>query len=275
MQEIWINRGYRPDWNRIETPIDTVLLLQFGQSRLWIRRTHFGWALGEPPADVQQAADSARLADPGAFWVAEAEAPADTRWSNYFADEGEHALLAEISLPSKAVAARPEEPLLLPDGESAALTTPIPLELTLTTPGKGRVLTALSSLVLSKSLFGEPDTGEIVYSSPMEVAQREAGSSIPSFCARCDMRVNNISGGTLDISRVCIRVEYLGLFLGDQGFVSDSIIFSFRGQDQASSLAFKRWSETDSLRRIAPPRSTGYGNLIRKSFDFFRSLASY
>lgn len=275
MQEIQMNRGYRPDWNRIETPLDRVLLLKFGQSRRWIRRTHFGWALGEPPTEEQQAADSARLADPGAFRIVEAEAPEDTRWSNYFVDEGENALLAEISLPGKAVAARPEEPLLLPDGESAALTTPLPLELTLTTPGKGRSLTSLSSLVLSKSLFGEPDTGEIVYSSPLEVAQRSAGSEIPSFCARCDMRVNNISGGTLDISRVCIRVEYLGLFLGEQGFASDSIIFSFRGQDQASSLAFKRWTETATLRRIAPPRSSGYGNLIRKSFDFFRSLASY
>lgn len=275
MHEIQMNRGLRPDWNRIDTPPGEILHLTFGQSRLWIRRTRSGWALGQIPAGAQEAADSTQPADPQAFRITDERPPKEVRWSSYFVQEERDFLLAEISLPGKAVAARPEEPLLLPDGETASLTTSIPLELTLVTPGKSRRLASVPALVLSKSLFGEPDTGEIVYSSPLEVAQYAKLSDIPAYCAQCDMRVNNVSGGTLDISRVCIRVEYLGLFLGDQGFVSDSITFSFRGADQASSLAFKRWTESSSLQRVAPPRSTGYGNLIRKSFDFFRNLASY
>ena len=133
----------------------------------------------------------------------------------------------------------------------------------------------IPSIILSKSLFGAPDTGEIVYSSPLEVRPRGIDFSIPDYCARCDLKVQNISGSLLDFSRVCIRVEFLALHLREHTFITDELVFAFRGGEHASSLSFGRRTEAEGYERIAPARITSYSNLIRKSFDFFRSLASY
>jgi hypothetical protein len=262
-------------WNYLPTPPGEVRLLQFGRSRVWISRQESGWRLAMDPAEQYGVTMENHPPLEGSFRFSVEEKPEEPAWSNYFVDDDNDLLVAEVSLPDRPIAAQPLEPILLPDGESAHFTTLIPLILKLKTLKKERSLMTVSSMLLSKNLFGAPDTGEIVYSSPLEVRPCSDELDLPYFCARCDMKVVNVSGEILDFSRICIRVEYLGLYLSSRGFITDDIIFSFRGNEHASSLSFKKKAEGPSVRRVSYPKNLSYSSLIRKSFDFFRNLASY
>ena len=262
-------------WNRLETPMHATRLLRFGGSRVWIERRPTGWRIALEPPQLLEPGEMEEEHGSAIYACTPAEKPEEPAWSSYYVDDAEDALIAEFSLPDKPVAAHPLDPIFLPDGESARFTTPIPLDLKLRSVNGGRELVTVPSMILSKSLFGSPDSGEIVYSSPLKVAPGEEEFDIPVYCACCDLKVQNISGGVLDFSRVCLRVEYLGLYLQDGRFATDGINFAFRGGEHASSLSFSRRSESPNCRRVTPPRITGYGSLIRKSFDFFRSLANY
>jgi hypothetical protein len=275
MKGLFSNSDAGEGWNRIPTPPGEERMLCFGGSRLWILRRETGWALALQSAGLSDSFAEHGLPHEGDLSYGPGSKPEEIPWSDYYVDDPEDWLTAELSLPDKPIAAHPLQPILLPDGEKALFTTPIPLELHLKTARMERELIKVPSMILSKSLFGEPDTGEIVYSSPLEVYHRDAEIIMPGYCARCDMRVLNISGGLLDFSRVCIRVEYLGLYREGRACATDEIIFAFRGAEQASSLSFSRRSESPDCQRLSSPRIAGYGNLIRKSFDFFRSLASY
>ncbi|WP_319562803.1 hypothetical protein [Marispirochaeta sp.] len=262
-------------WNYLSTPPGEVRLLQFGRSRVWICRRESGWRLALDSADQYGVAMENRPPLEGSFRFSVEPKPEDLAWSNYFVNDDNDLLVAEVSLPDRPIAAQPLESILLPDGEAAQFTTLIPLVLNLKTLRKERSLMKVSSMLLSKNLFGAPDLGEIVYSSPLEVRHRTDELDVPYFCARCDMKVVNISGETLDFSRICIRVEHLGLYLSAQGFITDDIIFSFRGNEHSSSLSFKKKAEGPSVRRVSYPQNPSHSSLIRKSFDFFRNLASY
>ena len=275
MKGLFFNSEAGENWNRIPTPPQEEQLLSFGGSQLWILRKQTGWALALQSAGLTDSCADHGLPHEADLSYGPCKKPDDIPWADYYVDDADDWLTAELSLPDKPIAAHPLQPILLPDGEKARFTTLIPLELHLKTGKMERELITVPSMILSKSLFGEPDTGEIVYSSPLEVHHRDAEITIPGYCARCDMRVQNISGGLLDFSRVCIRVEYLGLYRTGRAFATDEIIFAFRGAEHASSLSFNRKTESRGYHRLSSPRIAGYGSLIRKSFDFFRSLASY
>ena len=194
-------------WNYLPTPPGEVRLLQFGRSRVWISRQESGWRLAMDPAEQYGVTMENHPPLEGSFRFSVEEKPEEPAWSNYFVDDDNDLLVAEVSLPDRPIAAQPLEPILLPDGESAHFTTLIPLILKLKTLKKERSLMTVSSMLLSKNLFGAPDTGEIVYSSPLEVRPCSDELDLPYFCARCDMKVVNVSGEILDFSRICIRVE--------------------------------------------------------------------
>ena len=254
-------------WNCLATPPEQERLLRFGNSSIWILRQESGWSLS-----AESTSDGTVPLD--AISYSQAAKPEGKSWSRYFVDEKEDYLTAAFLLPDRPIAAQPKESILIPNGESARFTTLIPLSVKLSTTGNSRPLLTLPSMQLSKTLFGSPDTGEIVYASPLEVWHRSAETEIPAYCARCNLKVINVSGDVLDFSRICIRVEYLGLYLEEGVFVTDGIIFAFRGGEHGSSLSFNR-RIGDSVEKIQPPGIPGYSKLIRKSFDFFRSLTTY
>ena len=255
------------NWNCLATPPDQEQLLRFGNSSIWIMRQESGWSLSAESA-------AGGNVEPSGISYSSAAKPEGRAWSRYFVDEKEDYLTAGFRLPDRPIAAQPKESILIPNGECARFTTLIPLSVQLSTTGNSRALLTLPSMQLSKTLFGSPDAGEIVYASPLEVWHRSTEMEIPAYCARCNLKVINVSGDVLDFSRICIRVEYLGLYLEKGVFVTDGIVFAFRGGEHGSSLSFDR-KTGDGVEKIQPPGIPGYSKLIRKSFDFFRSLTSY
>ncbi len=265
-QKIIEGAGSGTGWNCLDTPPGEEKLLSFGSSRIWILRQENGWSLATESAQMQDSHSGISFSH--------APKPEELTWSRYYVDDPANSLSVDLVLPDRPVAAQPREPILIPHGESAEFTTLIPLNLRLITRENNRTLLSLPSMQLSKTLFGNPDTGEIVYASPMEVHHGGSDFSVPPSCARCDIKVQNVSGSTLDFSRICIRVEYLGLYLEDGIIVTDGIVFAFRGGDNGSSLSFNR-KGGEGIKKIQPPEIPGYSKLIRKSFDFFKSLTSY
>ncbi len=266
--------GSGSGWNCLETPPREEKLLSFGNSRIWILRQENGWSLAAEPAHMQNpSSDVLPGADSGISFTSSSK-PEELTWSRYYVDDPGNSLAADLILPDRPLAAQPKEPILIPNGESAEFVTLIPLNLRLKTMENSRTLLSLPSMQLSKTLFGSPDTGEIVYASPLEVHHGGSDIAVPPSCARCDIKVQNVSGSTLDFSRICIRVEYLGLYLENGTIVTDGIVFAFRGGENGSSLSFTRRNGT-GIEKIQPPEIPGYSKLIRKSFDFFKSLTSY
>ena len=143
------------------------------------------------------------------------------------------------------------------------------------TSGGKRPLTEVATEVLSKTWFGEPQSGELCYSLRSNMRHRLSEVDLLDHLATCPVTIRNASDEPLDFQRFCLRVQHLSLFQGNRGLQTNGVEVIARGGGDrptevnflADSLPGEELGECISAPRVEPAQS-----LLRRSFGKLMSF---
>jgi hypothetical protein len=244
-----------------------------GPLDLWIRRTPADWY-------VAHARDTGReqaLSAPAPLQPAQTNARVDRlTWNRWVAGEEAARVHLVPCLPDRAVVIRPRYPLNVPRGKEVLFFVSIPVWARLLV-GEQESLTLceLPTIVLSKTWFGDPITGELCYSLKTKVLRQIEMVENLAHLAVCPVLIRNQAFADLDFQRICIRVEYLSLYRGQTRLWTNQVEVQFHGEELNSTIItgrgapeFERTAEELTEARLAPERS-----LLKKSFSFLKALS--
>ncbi len=127
---------------------------------------------------------------------------------------------------------------------------------------------------LSRSFFGNPDSGEIAYFLESPLLNRVDEYEQIDSSVYCPMTISNRSDQNLDFDRMIFRVPYLSLYYGEKTLYSTPAVITFRGQDQISQVSFKKnppQYEPD-MKLASSPRISEEKGLLKRSFYFIKTL---
>ena len=194
-------------------------------------------------------------------------------WMRFVTVADDHLRLLP-ALPDKPLVVRPESHVRLLPGRRADFYLRVPLWIRFVgEPKTGNVVFHEEPVVLlSNTWFGDLASGELCYSidSPLF---RAPSSEVDPFSAMCRVAVHNGSAEKLDFTSVCVHVENLNLFEGTGGFLTNDMTVSYRGTDLTSQIVSSDAppSGGEGSRLVCEPRIVVNRNLIRKTFDAFRT----
>ncbi|MDA3809919.1 MAG: DUF432 domain-containing protein [Spirochaetaceae bacterium] len=185
-------------------------------------------------------------------------------------------LFLEPCLPDLPVVIRPESNLSIMSGTvfNTFIEVPITLQITYGSVKKKKLIYEIPIRSLSRSWFGDPDSGEIAYfiDSPMDtkiISKCNAYS-----CIYCPVTIINKSSQILSLERMILRVPYLTIYRGDTRYYSGGTRITYRGQDQVSQIILQKTSPDidDNLQVAALPRLEVDSGVLLKSFYFIKTL---
>ncbi|MBI9097839.1 MAG: DUF432 domain-containing protein [Spirochaetaceae bacterium] len=197
-------------------------------------------------------------------------------YTSRFILDREHHLYLNPSLPDLPVVIKPPVELSILPGCSLKTYVEIPLvlELAYGSIKKKQVLQEYPVKSLSRSWFGDPDSGEIAYylESPMEFDNKTINPD--SCCIQCPVTITNKSSQLLSLERMILRVPYLTLYKGKNSLYSNRTRITYRGQDQVSQIVIQKNPPevNEELKILSLPRQAIDSGLLRKSFYFIKTL---
>ncbi len=257
-------RGY---WSPFQVEQDRIYGFTLGFLHLWIRHTNEDWYLAwwhdENPGTTLE---------PEIIGLESAD---EKEWIRWPAGREELRVRLVPVMPDRPVVVKPETPIRVPAGSGAVFFVNIPLWIKVEV-GRGHPVRLLEvpTVVLSKTWFGDTESGEPCYTLKTRATRSLAMTSPWLNRAACPVYVENLSSTELDFQRLCLHVEYLSLFATGERLVTNAVNVTFRGEEQLSQINFERgapgFSEGASL--LQGPRQQPERNLLRRTFQVLRSL---
>jgi hypothetical protein len=181
-------------------------------------------------------------------------------------------------LPDRPVVIKPSSPVNVLPGRGSRYFIHLPVWVSIM-EGSVKNRTALAEYPgapLSSTWFGNPDDGELCYSFTTDLYKSPEERADLPLMAVCPLTIRNGSPLTLDFRRICVRAPHLHLYSGSRFLCTNELELVYRGTDQ-SQIDFREAVpdiEPD-LRHVTPPRAPINRNVIKKSFEYIRSLSLY
>ncbi len=127
---------------------------------------------------------------------------------------------------------------------------------------------------LSDTWFGEPFDGEPAFSigSGFFMTMEEAVFS--PFESICPVTIHNNSHGVLEVERLIIRVENMGLYQNKENIITSQLLVEYRGKEVISSATY-HYSKSfhgEKAELVTKPRSESTRNLLKMNFHFIKNL---
>ncbi len=244
-----------------------------GPLDLWIRRSPQDWYVAherDPGREQEEI-------PPAPLHPAQTNADVDRlTWNRWVAGEEAARVRLVPCMPDRAVVIRPRYPLNVPGGKEVLFFVSIPVWARVQVGDRASLaLCELPTVVLSKTWFGDPITGELCYSLKTKVLRQIDMLENHAHLAVCPVLIRNQAFAELDFQRICIRVEYLSLYRGQTRLWTNQVEVQFHGEELNSTIItgrgapdFERTAEKLSEARLAPQRS-----LLKKSFSFLKALS--
>ena len=201
--------------------------------------------------------------------------PEGEQVNRYITGTGQ-SLFLEPGLPDLPMILKPAVSLsILPEKKMETLVeVPLLVKVLIGNMQKKELLLEFPLQSLSRSFFGNPDTGEIAYflESPLYNRVEEYGK--PGCSVYCPLTIFNRSDQNLDFERMIFRVPYLSLFYGEKHLYSSPVFVSFRGADQISQISYRKQAPSyePNLAFASPPRKAEDKGLLKRSFYFIKTL---
>ena len=249
-----------PLWGPLQVPERQVRHRQIRRRRLWIRNETDRWLYA---TDL----DGSRTVE---AISSEARKPDTLPWNSIIGISNESA---------KLLPALPDQPVLLKSSHPVQILPAARLKLVLAVP----IWIQLSGTVtvfdletdpLSRTWFGDPLAGESAYALSIEDWTVREEEQPGGGYVQVPLEIVNASQELLSFQRLLVRVVHLSLFgAGDLLFTND-VSVTFRSVNQYSQVSFSGSSslEPGGSALLQEPRQSVSGNLIRRSFLFFRNL---
>lgn len=259
----------REMWEQVTSFADgECRLWHIGRARFWVRRVAEEWLIAfEETADY--------LTSPVA--AQELEAPDGLQWNRYVAGKTSKIVIHPI-LPDRPIVIRPSSPVKILSGKGSQYYIHVPVWVSIFEGGAKahELLAEHPGSFLSSTWFGDPVDGELCYSFTSDLYKSPDEREDLPLMAVCPLKIRNGSSSTLDFQRICVRVPHLDLYTGARYLCTNEVELVYRAPDQsqityrASAPGFER-----DLKHASSPRVPPNHNLIKKSFEYIRSLSFY
>ena len=133
-------------------------------------------------------------------------------------------------------------------------------------------LCEIPTVVLSKTWFGDTMSGESCYSLKSR-AVRDLSSITPAGRAVCPVRVFNATASEMELQRMCIHVEHLGIFRTGKRLWTNQVEINYRGDERSSQISYSSPPEVEGkYDKIADPRVKPERNILKKSIRVMKML---
>lgn len=203
-----------PFWKNYTIEEGETRYWRLGPLEIWAKRLAGEW-------QIAHRTEPGRSLDSRWSLAESAVLPPDVEWLRYILDSpmSDPQLILRPEMPDRAIVSRPEEKLELPGGARARFVCGIPLWIRIEVGSEDQSenfhLTTLPTRNLSKTWFGSPRIGEPAYASPTRAVRDYRDLAPYGFRALCPVVVRNETRETLSVARICLRVNHLGLFQGE------------------------------------------------------------
>jgi hypothetical protein len=266
---------YRKLWEPKEIKPETWYHTRIGPLDFWIKRSQADWYLThERQLDrekVQQV--------PAPLHFAQTDSRVQRlTWTRWVAGEESNQVQFLPALPDRSLVIRPRYPLNVPRGKDVLFFVNIPVwvRILVGLPEK-TTLFELPTVVLSKTWFGDPTTGELCYSLKTKAMRDLNAVENHAYMATCPVLIRNQAPSDLDFQRICIRVEHLTVYQGETRLWTNQVEVQFRGEELTSQIIMNRDIPgfDEAAEAICPAREPVEKSLLKKSFFFLKSLTGF
>jgi hypothetical protein len=256
-------------WNEWDLGPKQTAVWTFPERRIYVERVEQEWHVLSV-AGAQNAAAASRT------FIERSRKPASSEWRHYLSRES-GPVRPQPALPDRAIVAKPDRSLTLLAGESAQFFLEIPVWFRMNV-GERLVQVFEEPIgVMSNTWFGDPVNGELCYVLATRLHQGMSSIVPTAWRAVCPMAVTNDSATNLAFERICLHVQNLAVFRGDDRLWTNALSVLFRGAEQASHIQVSSGPPgfQAGLAPAAPARQPAESWDIRKTFSRFREFADF
>lgn len=257
-------------WDSIEITLRQCVAWRFPARSIWVERMESEW-------HVLSLAEGGRGVAVRREPVARAQKPESSQWRHYLHKDTGPVQPIPV-LPDKPLVVRPDRALTLLPGQNALFFLEIPVwfRLCTTVPKRLRIFEE-AIVVLTKTWFGDPITGELCYGLATRLHQGIDSVGPTAYRAVCPLAIANDSDTDLEFEKICLHVENLSVFRGSRRLWTNRLNVEFRGSEQATQIEIDR-DAPDFEKGLVPfsqARQTAVGWNIRRTFGMLKSFADF
>jgi len=247
-------------WNPLEVPEDGSAHYQIGPLDLWVMRTAHAW---QAVVERTQHREERILAEKAGA------CPCPSRRRRWVVGEELPLVRIRPVMPDRPIVVRPEMPVSILPGQSMSIFIGVPLWIRLFVGEPAKPLAEFPTMIMSNTWFGNVMEGELCYSM-RTTAKRNFEQLMPhAHRVACPIQVRNTAKINLSVERVCLRVQYLSIFQGEDRLWANIGRVSFRGPDEASRVIYARgapdYEKIDHI--VSEPRETPRRGFIFRTFE--------
>lgn len=192
----------------------------------------------------------------------------------FFQSDVSDSLILAPALPSKPLVFKGKGISVLPKARfHFFLKIPLVFQFYHTKKTEEHLITEISSVRLSDTWFGEPQDGEPAYALDNSYALELENLDLDYFEAVCPVSVINNSDKILELQRMIIRVENLGLYRVNNKIFTGLLKLEYKGKDTMSSASYvtSKAIHGEKPLVISKPRNEDKVSL-KVNFDFIRNI---
>jgi len=242
----------------------------FPERKIYVERVEQEWHVLSV-AGPQGARDASRT------FIERSRKPSSSEWRHYLSREA-GAVRPQPVLPDRGIVVKPDRSLTLLAGERSQFFIEIPVWFRMNVGGERTVQVFEEPIsVMGNTWFGDPLNGELCYVLATRLHQGMSSITRAAWRAVCPMAVTNDSATDLAFERICLHVQNLAVFRGDERLWTNGLSVLFRGADQASHIqvSFGPPEFERGLAPAAPARQLAESWDIRKTFSRIRGFADF
>jgi hypothetical protein len=257
-------------WNQWDLGNKQPAVWSFPERRIYLERVEQEW-------HVLCLAGEKRVREASRTFIERSRKPASSEWRHYLSRE-QGPVRPKPVLPDRAIVAKPDRSLTLLAGESAQFFLEIPVWFRMNAGGDREIRIFEEPLaVMSNTWFGDPVNGELCYALATRLHQGMSSIVPTAWRAVCPMAVTNDSATDLAFERICLHVQNLAVFRGDERLWTNGLSVLFRGPDQASHIQVSPGPPEvePGLAPASPARVPAESWDIRKTFSRIREFADF
>ncbi|MBU0678324.1 MAG: DUF432 domain-containing protein [Verrucomicrobia bacterium] len=249
-------------WDPFELPPGRCTHWQIGPLDLWIRRTALEWHIASSRDPLKEERLKVENdANPGE----------DLNWRRWTAGKDQTRVQLTAVMPDRPIIIRPDGAFTVLPHEEVQFFVGIPVWISV--KAGDNELQEMATLVLTNSWFGDPTDGELCYGLLTTAKRTPEDLHNRPYRAVCPIRIKNSSDENLDFQRLCLRTQFLTVFLGKNHLWTSEGRVTYRGEAKFSRLIYGRNAPEfdDAERKIGEARKSPERGLWAKSFDGLRS----
>ncbi len=259
-------------WAPIPMGGDTAVTRRIGPLQVWVSR----W---QDECRVAIRRDEVDAFDER---VPPADKPDDIEWHRWIGSvEATAACTLTPVLPPRPVVVKPAMPLQVLPGERLDLFVSIPVwvRISLKDESSRKTVDLLEepTVVLSNSWFGLPVDGELCYALKTRARRRLEDLRPDLHRAVCPLTIRNETTKTFGFDRLCVRLQYLSLFVGDTHLWTNHGTLVYRGDAHTGGVKFDSGPPAldQASQLLSGPREKTQRGGVQRAFDSIMTMGVF